>query len=69
MAERLMIDKRPFLRIKARVEAGESVPRYAVQAAEEVLGEKFLRRGAAHRPDVHDRIAGDDTFDDSAVAL
>lgn len=69
MANRLIVDKTPFLKIKARFESGELVPRYAVAAAEEVLGEKFLRRGVAPRPDVHDRIAGDDSFDDDGVVL
>lgn len=69
MANRLIVDKTPFLKIKARFESGESVPRYAVAAAEDVLGEKFIRRGVASRPDVHDRAAGDDSFGDEAVVL
>lgn len=69
MAERLIVDKSPFLKIKARYEAGEAVPRYAVTAAQDVLGEKFVRRGVARRPDARDRAAGDDSFDDEAVVL
>lgn len=69
MANRLIVDKRPFLKIKARYEAGETVPRYAVTAAEDVLGEKFLRRGVSSRPDVADRAAGDDSFDDGVAVL
>lgn len=60
-----MVDTRPFLRIKARYEAGETVPPLARKWAEEVLGERFVRLGkGGPRPDHHDRAAGDDSFDD-----
>lgn len=60
-----MVDKSPWLRVKARFEAGDSVSLAVREMAEEVLGERFIRpakRGM--RPDFRDREAGDDSFDD-----
>ena len=58
------MDRTPWLRIKARFEAGESVPSAVREMAESVLGERFVRAGQGKRPDVRDRAAGDDSFDD-----
>lgn len=63
-----MADLKPWLKVKARYEAGESVPLHVRRMAESVLGERFVRgprpsRGAS-RPDHLDRQAGDDSFDD-----
>jgi hypothetical protein len=52
-------------RIKARYEAGESIPPFARKQAEAALGERFVRRAKpGSRPDVRDRAAGDDSFDE-----
>ena len=48
-----------FERIRERFERGEDVPVTAVRAAEEVLGEQFVRRGRSARPDYADRAAND----------
>lgn len=69
-----MPDLKPWLRIKARYEAGESVPLHVREMAESVLGERFARparsacrqRRAHPRPDWRDRQAGDDSFDEVA---
>lgn len=53
-------DKAWAHRIAKRVEAGEVIDRYAVNAASEVLGRPILRGGKhAVRPDAKDRQAGD----------
>lgn len=52
-----------WLRLKERFEAGENIPRIARDAAEAVLGERFVRRGVSARPDASDRAAGDRSFD------
>ena len=60
-----MPDLTPWLRVKARYEAGESVSLHVRKMAEAALGEKFLKpAGKGRRPDFRDRAAGDDTFDD-----
>ena len=68
-----MPDLRPWLRVKARYEAGEFVPLHVRLMAEEALGEAFVRRlpewvavrsGVGERPDFRDREAGDDSFSD-----
>lgn len=60
-----MADLKPWLKIKARFEAGEAVPVGVRAMAESVLGERFIRRGSGgRRPDFRDREAGDDSFDD-----
>jgi hypothetical protein len=59
-----MPDLSPWLRIKARFEAGEAIPMHVRRMAEAVLDERFIRLGKASRPDRHDRAAGDDSFDD-----
>lgn len=67
-----MVDLTPWKRVRARYEAGESVPLHVRKMAEAVLGERFIRRAKpGTRPDVHDRAAGDDSFDDDGgmVAL
>lgn len=59
------VDLTPWLNVKARYEAGESVPLAVREMAEEVLGEKFVKpMRPARRPDWRDREAGDDSFDD-----
>lgn len=58
-----------WLRLKARFEAGENIPRIARDAAEAVLGERFIRVGKGARPDVSDRVAGDDSFSTDAMAV
>ncbi|HLO65289.1 MAG TPA: hypothetical protein VK165_20190 [Azonexus sp.] len=61
----MVVDKTPFLKIKARYEAGERIAPYIRKSAEEVLGERFLRQPKrGQRPDARDRAAGDDSFDD-----
>lgn len=63
-----MADLTPWKRIKERVEAGEPVPLAVREMAEEVLGERFMRPVKnAKRPDVQDRAAADDSFDDMVV--
>jgi hypothetical protein len=60
-----MPDLTPWLRIKARYEAGEGVPLHVRKMAEEALGEKFAKpMKPARRPDSRDRAAGDDSFND-----
>lgn len=60
-----MADLSPWLKVKARYEAGEGVSLAVRRMAEEVLGEKFTRpMRPARRPDCRDRAAGDDSFDD-----
>ena len=70
-----MPDLRPWLRVKARYEAGEFVPLHVRLMAEEALGEAFVRRlpavrsGVGERPDFRDREAGDDSFSDDGGAV
>ena len=64
------VDLRPWLKIKARFEAGEKVAYGVRKLAEAALGERFVRLGQGARPDAQDRAAGDDSFtDDAGVAL
>lgn len=69
----MRVDKTPWLKVKARYEAGEPVSQAVRDMAESVLGERFLRpAGKGKRPDFRDREAGDDSFDepdDGMVAL
>lgn len=59
-----------WLKIKARYEAGESIPPFARKQAEEVLGERFIRLAKpGNRPDARDRAAGDDSFDDDGMVM
>lgn len=59
-----MVDKRPWLKVKQRFEAGEAVPLAVREMAESVLGERFIRPArSGSRPDFRDREAGDDSFD------
>lgn len=58
-----VVDKSPWLKVKARFEAGESVPMAVREMAEEVLGERFIRPARGRRPDFRDREANDDSFD------
>lgn len=51
-------------KIEQRVADGGNVPLVSRRWAEEVMGYTFIRIGRGARPDVHDRIAGDDSFDD-----
>lgn len=70
-----MPDLTPWLKVRARYEAGESVPLCVREMAEEVLGEKFARKqhsvrsGMARRPDFCDRAAGDDSFYDGGMTV
>lgn len=60
-----MPDLTPWLKVKARYEAGEGVPAAVRDMAESVLGEKFAKPAKrVRRPDFRDREAGDDSFDD-----
>ena len=60
-----MPDLTPWLRVKARYEAGESVSLAVRDMAESVLGEKFVRPAKrVRRPDFRDLEAGDDSFND-----
>ena len=60
-----VVDRRPWLRIKERWEAGEAIPVAVRELAEAALGERFLRPAPkGHRPDFRDREAGDRSFDD-----
>lgn len=61
-----MPDLTPWLRVKARYEAGEPGVSLAMrEMAEKVLGEKFVKPAKrVRRPDFRDREAGDDSFDD-----
>lgn len=59
-----MPDMTPWLRVKARYEAGEGVSLAVRRMAEEALGVKFGKpMKPARRPDFRDREAGDDSFD------
>lgn len=65
-----MSDMTPWLRVKARYEAGEGVPLAVRRMAEEALGEKFAKpMRPARRPDFRDREAGDDSFNDDAGGM
>lgn len=58
-----MPDMTPWLRVKARYEAGEGVSLAVRRMAEEALGETFAKpMKPARRPDFRDRAAGDDSF-------
>ena len=46
----MVIDKTPWLKIKARFESGKPVPAVARSMAEEVLGERFVRAGRVGVP-------------------
>jgi len=61
-----MPDLTPWLKVKARYEAGEGGVSLAMRdMAEAVLGEKFVKPvKPVRRPDFRDREAGDDSFDD-----
>jgi len=61
-----MPDLTPWLKVKARYEAGEAGVSLAMRdMAEAVLGEKFVRPAKrVRRPDFRDLEAGDDSFDD-----
>lgn len=60
-----MVDKSPWLKVKARFESGQAVPIAVREMAEAVLGERFLRPAKpGSRPDFRDREAGDRSFDD-----
>lgn len=59
-----MVDLKPWLRVKARFEAGDRVSLAVREMAESVLGERFVRAAKRQRPDFRDREAGDDSFDD-----
>lgn len=59
----------PWLKIKAKVEAGESVPPAVRRMAEAVIGHPFVRPPRVKRPDFRDREAGDDSFDSEGVPL
>jgi len=62
-----VVDKTPWLKVRARYEAGEKVSPAVRHMAEEVLGERFVRQVKTRtRPDFRDREAGDDSFDDDA---
>lgn len=65
----MVIDKTPWLKIKARFESGKPVPAVARSMAEEVLGERFVRAGKGRRPDARDLAAGDDIFRDEGMVL
>jgi len=65
----MVIDKTPWLKIKARFESGKPVPAVARSMAEEVLGERFVRAGKGRRPDARDLVAGDDIFRDEGMVL
>lgn len=63
------VDLTPWLKVKARYEAGESVSCSVRDMAESVLGEKFVKPAKrVRRPDFRDREAGDDSFDDGDAA-
>lgn len=60
-----MPDLTPWLKVKARYEAGEGVALAVKRMAEAALGEKFVKPAKpVRRPDFRDREAGDDSFDD-----
>lgn len=61
-----MVDLSPWLKVKARYEAGETVPLAVRDMAESVLQQKFSRpMRPARRPDFRDREANDDSFGDA----
>ena len=61
-----MSDLTPWLKVKARYEAGEFVALAVREMAESALGAKFARPlKPARRPDAKDREANDDSFDNA----